>query len=203
MSGFRLHPTVRIVFWLSLLLAIQCLDGWWLTAALASLALLGRPALLRGGRLIWRTRWLLLSLFVVFSWGVAGEPVVSGMTAPTYEGVEDALLHLGRLVLVLMMVAAFLEAMPLPELLAGTHHLLRPLHRFGFDSDRGVVRLLLVLRYVETLPRPRDWRVFLDASAFPAERCVETIELDNCPLRLADYALLAMLAGAGLAYGWY
>ena len=200
MPGFILHPTARIALWLLLLLAIQCLDGWPLVAAFAGLPLLGRAALARGRRLVWRTRWLILSLFVVFSWGVAGEPLLAGMSAPTYEGLHDALLHLGRLLLVLMAVAAFLEAMPLPELLGGTHQLLAPLRRIGFDPDRGVVRLMLVLRYVETLPRPRDWRILLNAPAQAAGAFAEFVEVDNRPLRLTDYLIVLMACAACMAY---
>lgn len=200
MPGFILHPTARIAVWLLLLLAIQSLDGWSLAAAFAVLPLLGRAALMRGRRLVWRTRWLILSLFVVFAWGVAGEPLFASIAAPTREGLHEASMHLGRLLLVLMAVAAFLEAMPLPALLGGTHQLLAPLRRVGFDSDRGVVRLMLVLHYVETLPRPRDWRVLLNAPALAAGDCVELVEVDSRPLRLSDYLVVLIAAAACTAY---
>lgn len=200
MPGPILHPTTRIVLWLLLLLVIQCLDGWPLIAAFAGLPLLGRAALKRGGRLVWRTRWLILSLFVVFSWGVAGEPLLAGMMLPTYEGLQEASRHLGRLLLVLMAVAAFLEFIPLPVLLSGSHRLLSPLQRIGFDADRGVVRLMLVLRYVETLPRPRDWRILLDAPAVAEGALVEYVEVGSLPFRAVDYLLLSIATGACLIY---
>lgn len=198
MPGFVLHPTARIALWLLLLLAIQCLDGWLLAVAFAGFPLLGSAALKRGGKLILRTRWLILSLFVVFSWGVAGQPLLAGMATPTYEGLHEALLHLGRLLLVLMAVAAFLESMSLPDLLGGTHQLMAPLRRFGFDSDRAIVRLMLVLRYVETLPRPRDWRILLDAPA--TTDFSEFVEVDNRPLHMMDYLIVIMACTACLAY---
>jgi hypothetical protein len=52
--------------------------------------------------------------------------------------------------------------MPLADLISGSHALLFPFRRCGMDSTRGVVRLMLVLRYVETLPRPRDWKTLLE-----------------------------------------
>jgi hypothetical protein len=79
-------------------------------------------------------------------------------------------------------------------LLAGTHQLLAPLRHFGFDPDRGVVRLMLVLRYVETLPRPRDWRIFLKGPVLAAGEVAEFVEVDSRPLRLTDY-LAVLLAG--------
>jgi energy-coupling factor transporter transmembrane protein EcfT len=184
------HPTTRLTLWLMLMLVIQLLDGWALAGAFLLLPMLGRPVLQRGGRLVWRARWLLLLLLVVFPWGVAGEPLWQGAVAPTHEGLGEALGQLGRLLLMMMAVAAFLENMPLPLLLIATHRFLQPLQRYGLDPDRGVIRLMLVLRYVETLPRPRDWRMLLDV---PASSTSETLELEDCPLGRLDHLLLVLV----------
>ncbi len=185
------HPTTRLLAWLALLVGVQALSGGALLAAFALLPLAGRRALRRGAQLVWRARWLLVSLLVIVSWGVAGEPLWPGAAAPTIEGGREALTHLARLLLMLFAVAAFLEAMPLPELLAATHVLLGPLRRCGVDTERGVVRLLLVLRYVETLPRPRDWRILLKA---PPVVVGERVEIDCPAWRWSDG-----LIGVGLA----
>jgi hypothetical protein len=190
------HPTTRLLLWLQLMLAFQWLDGGMLVVMFLPLLLLGRPVLQRGGRLVWRARWLLVSLFVIFAWGVAGEPLWQGVAAPTYEGLLAALTQLGRLLLMLMIVAAFLEFMPLPSLLAATHRMLHPLRRFGIDPDRGVIRLMLVMRYVETLPRPRDWRSLLDV---PAVSVSEVLEIDEHPLRWLDGLVLFSVAAVLLA----
>jgi energy-coupling factor transporter transmembrane protein EcfT len=190
------HPTTRLLLWLQLMLAFQWLDGGMLVVMFLPLLLLGRPVLQRGGRLVWRARWLLVSLFVIFAWGVAGEPLWQGVAAPTYEGLLAALTQLGRLLLMLMIVAAFLEFMPLPSLLAATHRMLHPLRRFGIDPDRGVIRLMLVMRYVETLPRPRDWRSLLDV---PAVSISEVLEIDEHPLRWLDGLVLFSVAAVLLA----
>ncbi|MDR1935239.1 MAG: energy-coupling factor transporter transmembrane protein EcfT [Candidatus Accumulibacter sp.] len=201
MKKTKLHPATRLAGWLFLLVGVQCLSGIDLlgTCLLALLSLLseGRVAQ-RGGRLVWRARWLLVSLLLVFAWGVAGEPLWDANWAPTREGIEEALKHLGRLFLVLIVVAAFLEFMPLAELLAATHVLLKPFRRLGMDSDRGMVRLMLALRYVENLPRPRDWRSLLD---IPETAHCETIEIEHQALRWFDGCLILMaglLAGVAL-----
>ena len=187
------HPMSRLLVWLALLVGVQALSGVALAAAFALLPLAGRRGLRRGALLAWRARWLLVSLLVILSWGVAGEPLWQGALAPTIEGLREALTHFGRLLLVLFIVAAFLEAMPLPELLAATHVLLRPLRHLGVDPERGVVRLMLVLRYVETLPRPRDWRVLLKA---PAPVVSERVEIDCQALRWTDGLIGALLVAA-------
>lgn len=202
MPSLSLHPTTRLLAWLLVLVAVQLVSGVTLAVAFLLLPLLGKRILLRGGKLVWRTRWLLLSLFVIFSWGVAGDPLWNGALAPTREGLLESLTHLGRLLLVLMAVAAFLELMPLPDLLMATHVLLRPLRCLGLDAERGVVRLMLVLRYAETLPRPRDWRSLLDA---PSTECNEIVEVDHQALSFTDYAfiLLCAMALPGLVLVWF
>ena len=196
---FRLsfHPTTRLLVWLALLIGVQALSGAALASAFVLLPLGGARVLRRGARLIWRARWLLASLLLILSWGVAGEPLWPGALAPTVEGLREALTHFGRLLLVLFAVAAFLEAMPLPDLLAATHTLLGPLRHLGLDPDRGVVRLMLVLRYVETLPRPRDWRALLKV---PVTAVSERVEVDHPALRWTDYLVCVALVAAVFYY---
>ncbi len=181
-----MHPTVRLVIWLQFLLAVQYMSGGLLAAFFVLLPALGKRVWRRAAKLVWRSRWLLLSLFAIFAWGIAGEPLWDGGFAPTREGLAEALTHLGRLLLVLIAVATFLEAMPLPDLVSALHAAMRPLRYLGLDAERSVVRLLLVLRYVEALPRPRDWRSLLDA---PQAANEEAIMVNAVPLRAADYAL--------------
>ena len=107
MPNLPIHPATRLVAWLALLVAVQFLSGMMLTIACLLTPFLGARVLRRGGHLIWRTRWLLLSLFVIFSWGVAGEPLWNGALPPTLEGLQEAAKHLGRMLLVLLAVAAF------------------------------------------------------------------------------------------------
>jgi energy-coupling factor transporter transmembrane protein EcfT len=187
----RVHPATRLIIWLVWLIVVQRLSGIALFAAFLALPLWRRAAISRGLYLIFRARWLLCSLFFVFAWGVAGEALWEGALSPTREGLSEAMLHLARLSLALMSIAAFLETIPFSDLLAATHVLLTPLWRLGLDTDRGIVRLMLALRYVETLPRPRDWKSLLDA---PETSDCETIEIDSPALRWIDGSIVAGLA---------
>lgn len=193
MMNSTVHPATRLVAWLALLVAVQSLSGAGLLVVVLMAPLLGRRVMRRGGRLIWRTRWLLASLLAVFAWGIAGEPLWNSAWAPTVEGVDEATKHLGRMLLVLTFVAAFLEYMPLADLLSASHALLRPFRWLGVDSDRGVVRLMLVLRYVETLPRPRDWRSLLDSQDSLA---CEVIEINHQVIGCSDRLIMFGLIGA-------
>ena len=191
MSAYSIHPTIRLALWVAAVLGVQALSGVELVLAFVALPVVGGRALRRGGRLIWRARWLVLSLLVVFAWGVSGTPLWSSGFAPTEEGVLEGVTHLGRLLLVLMAVATFLEYVSVEELLSATHVLLKPLRFFGLDPDRGVVRLMLVMRAVESMPRPRDWRVLIAATDAAGGECLEVVAQR---FRGADYAIaFAML----------
>lgn len=187
MSSLFAHPTIKLVLWLLTLLVVQCLNGIALVLFFLLLPFLGKRALQRGAHLVWRARWLLFTLFVVFSWGVAGEPLWNVAFAPSHEGLIEASLHLARLILVLVLVAAFLEFMPLPDLLAAARTLLGPVRWIGLDPDRGVIRLMLVLHYVEELPRLRDWRKLLET---PVPCVNETVMLASHPLGCADILVM-------------
>ncbi|WP_300449955.1 CbiQ family ECF transporter T component [Accumulibacter sp.] len=191
-----MHPASGLLIWLLAVLLIQNLKGGLLVAVLLGVLSFGGLALQRCGRLAWSARWLFLSLFVIIAWGSAGEPVWSGVLAPSREGLVDALTQVGRLLLVLLVVATLRERMPVPELLSGMRCLLKPLRRLGVDPDRGLVRLLLVLRYLETLPRPRDWRNLLDVTTGSSS---EVFEIADRPFSWPDYLVVLLVAGSVVA----
>lgn len=193
------HPSTRLVVWLLVLVAIQGLDDRPLLAALLVLPLFGGGIMRRCGRLAWGARWLFLSLFVILAWGGAGDPVWDGAMAPSREGLLDALTHVVRLLLVLMAVAVLREWMSFPDLLTAAHRLLEPLRHCGVDPERGLVRLMLVMRCIETTPRPRDWRILLD---LPASGSSEVFEIADRQFSSRDYLtlVLATFAFAALFY---
>jgi energy-coupling factor transporter transmembrane protein EcfT len=195
-----MHPTTRLVVWFSLLIAGQALDGLFILAILLTLPAFGRDVVQHWQRLAWNTRWLILSLFAILSWGGLGEPAWPGPLAPTREGLDSALLHVARLLLVLMAVAVLRRWLPLPHLLRGIHGVLRPIRRCGVDTDRLLVRLVLVLQQVDTLaPSLRDWRSLLEQGHGAGG---EVIELMDSPLSGIDYLSISLATGLLAAFCW-
>lgn len=193
-----MHPTTRLVVWFFVLLASQCLADVPLILAVLALPLFGTLALRRCACLVWRMRWLLIALLCILGWGGAvAEPLWNGALAPSREGLAVALTQIGRLLLVLMGVTVLRQFLPLNDLMAGAHRLLEPLRRAGFDPDRGLVRLLLVLRHLETMPKRSDWRVLLDQ---PATVTVEVFEIADRPLGWADYLAMVGVAGVTVVF---
>jgi len=193
-----MHPTTRLVVWFSLVVAGQLLADRFVLAILLLLPAFGSPVRQDWQRLAWSARWLIVSLFVVLSWGGAGEPAWHGPLAPAREGLASALSQIARLLLVLMAVAVLRRWLPLPDLLRGLHGLLRPVRRCGVDTDRLLVRLILVLRRVDQLPPSlREWRSLLEQ-----RDCVggEVIELVDSPLSCIDYLTIPLVTGLVAAF---
>ncbi|MCX8145684.1 MAG: hypothetical protein N3C59_05055 [Azovibrio sp.] len=157
----RFHPAARLLLWLFLAIAIQLL-AWPALLVLALLPLLSGQAVRRHwGRLIRRTRILLLTLFLVFAYGLPGPTPADLAWLPSYAGLEEAALHLLRLLVLLGSLAWLLVPLGHRALMGGLWFLLRPLQRLGLPMDRSVVRLALVLEYIEHLPARPDWREWL------------------------------------------
>lgn len=195
-----MHPTTCLVVWLLSLVAVQGLEGSLLAAAFLVPPLFGRLALQRAIRLARGARWLFLSLFVILAWGRAGEPVWGGAIAPSAEGLSEALTQIGRLLLVLMAVAVLRQRLSVPEFLTAAHRLLWPLRRCGVDTDRGIVRVLLVLQYLETTPRQRDWRRLLEV---PDVSSSEVFELSDRHFPGRDFLIIGiLLVSVALLYGY-
>lgn len=216
----KLHPASLLVAWLSLVWGLQWLPLTFLSGlALLVLPLAARHAGTRLRLLLRRTRWLLLSIALLFAWSTPGHPLPDpwGRFGLTLEGMELALLHGLRLILLLGLLALLLERLGIPSLIAGLYTLLAPLGKSRRRSQMAL-RLLLVLEYVEhgrTLRQEGqtfNWRYWLapddlsdNTYASPLPQDGSSVTLHLTPLTLPDYAFmaLALLALSSLGVVFY
>lgn len=168
----RLHPATLFLAWIALVLALQRLPLPMLSVAMA-LALAFAFALARGRIriLLRRTRWLMLSIFLLFAFASPGELLFPpfGAMGVTWDGLIQAGEHLSHLVLMLSTLALLHEGLGTAGMVAGLHALLRPLSLWHDLRERIVVRLMLVLDHVESGGgAARGWRSWLDEETFAA-----------------------------------
>lgn len=197
------HPTLNLAVALILLMVIQLAWGSWLALGLVPLALRGAAA---GDfrRLLRRTRWLLLSLALVFALGTPGSvwwPPL-GMWV-TREGLVLAVEHGARLLAVLAVVAELLARTPPQALAAGLLTLLAPLRWLGVPVNRAVARLVLVLRTIDQVPTSAraggagTWRLSLAALAGPVPAGAalpgDRLEIPLYPMAPQERWLLGLL----------
>ncbi|WP_422614270.1 FimV/HubP family polar landmark protein [Aromatoleum evansii] len=158
-----MHSGFLIALWMACVVVLQFLSPPALAVALAFCALAGwwlAPS--RSLKLLRRVRFLILAILVLFAGFTPGEALLSGFPglSPSREGVTLAAEHVGRLIAVVLCVAVLMEGLPVSRLVGGLHALLSPLGRVGLPTERLAVRLMLVLRYVESAP-PASWREWL------------------------------------------
>lgn len=195
-----LHPTVRLIVWGAAAAFVQWLPATGLSLmCAAALAAGARLAPQRLQLLLKRTRWLILSLVLLFAVATPGVYLLPslGSFGPTEEGVRLGFEHLMRLVFVLATLAVLLQMTGMEGLVAGLHGLILPLSWLGLDRGRVAVRLMLVMLYVEQSPPGRRWREWLQGNVAEGEPV--RLRLQTSPLGLADFAVLAGLTLAGVA----
>lgn len=193
------HPAVQIVVWISLSLLAQGLRPMALlvlSAILFAWAL--RLCAVQLLSLLRRTRWILLSLLLIYAYTTPGVALWAqlGMVSPTREGVLDGLLQLGRLLSVLSGLAILLALLSQTQLISGLYTLAYPLRWFGLSRERIAVRLALTLEYAETAMRDTasDWRATISGALQPAATGATHIELRLQAFGLVDVLLLAASA---------
>lgn len=141
--------------------------------------------------LLRRSRWLLLTMLVMFGWLTPGTPlpVIPGASR---EGLLLAAENIARLLIALSVVALILKTLSASELVAGLRSLLAPLAVLKISRDRIAVRLALTLNEVEASRNSESSEAGLVAT---------TLALPASALGATD-CLLGVLAGALALAAW-
>ncbi|KAF0165145.1 MAG: hypothetical protein FD157_1497 [Rhodocyclaceae bacterium] len=186
------HPASLILLGLAVLLVASSRDGTALLFGALSLALTALlAATAHFGLLLRRSRWLLLTMLVMFGWLTPGTPVPL-IPGATQEGLLLAADNLARLLVALSTVALLLKALSPPELVAGIRSLLAPLALLKISRDRVAVRLALTLNEVEASRNAGSGEAASTASA---------LTLPASTIGVMDLAL-GTLTGALLLGAW-
>ncbi len=190
------HPATLLVTWIGFALILPAASSGLLAGLLiVSLLLAAAFAPVRTLRLIRRSRWLLLSIGVLFLFFSPGEylPGFAGRIGLTYEGIGHSAEQLARLLAILVSLALLHERIGTQGLLAGLYVLLWP---FGW-REATVVRLMLVLEFVEE-KRNAGWREWLaQGQPLPTDTC-EHFTLAMPRLHFRDVAVMTVVLLAGI-----
>ena len=146
--------------------------------------------------LLRRTRWIMLSLLLIYAYATPGDAVWAQLAefSPTYDGLRDGLLQLFRLVCALAALAILLTLLTQQQLVSGLYALAYPLRYLGLSRERIAVRLALTLHYAESamLDTSVNWRNSIEQMLATAEIKQSSIELYSTPFTLRDSLLLVM-----------
>ena len=161
-----MHSGFLLLLWFAGVASVQFLAPVALASAVIACFLLALVcARSRVLRLLRRVRVLLLAILILFGWFTPGEALLVQWSqwSPSREGLMLAVLHGGRLLVVVSAVALLLERLPLERLVGGLYSLCRPFALIGLHAGELALRLMLVLRFVDASPRGqrtmhwKDW----------------------------------------------
>ncbi len=104
-------------------------------------------------QMLYRIRWLFISILITYLWFTPGTPLVSflGSYSPTLEGMVDGGARIAALMLIVALVGVLLQTTSRKELVTAIRWLATPLRPLGCDRDRLALRMVLVLESVEEI----------------------------------------------------
>ena len=193
-----IHPALLILFWcvlvtflqrlqLTALLALAtitlCMGWWWAAQKLT--------------QLIRRTRWIMLSLLVIYAYSTPGQALLPmlGVWSPVREGLLDGAAQLLRLLAALASLAILLDRLHRLELISGLYSLFAPLQLLGVSRERCAIRLALTLHYAEVamLRSNAHWQDALQGLFEVHDEPVVTLALPLHRMAGRDIALALLL----------
>jgi energy-coupling factor transporter transmembrane protein EcfT len=202
--AFELNPATKILLWLALAVGIQRFELLQLAVTSIPTALIllfvrptGAWVMLR------RSRWLLLSLLVIYAFATPGEPMFPqlGTLSPSFQGLQGGLAQAWRLSLLLSTLALLTHSCPRETLLSGIYQLLRPLRIIGVNPERIGVRLWLTLRYAQHRETERSakndlhsWREELRSATEPTSDAPAQVSLELFAFTWRDATVLTTAA---------
>ncbi len=164
---FTVHPVVKIVFLISILLLMNIIPVQLLIVLCVFFFIL---AIWKGNgqylKVLSRMRWLWFSLLLIYALTTPGEYIAdfSVTILPTYEGLQAGVMQVCKLCCALAILNLLFSTSNKEQLLAALFYLLTPLKWLGFNIEKFSARLLLTFEYVEVFAERSkiDWH-FLQA----------------------------------------
>lgn len=203
-KGWAPHPAAQIMIWICLTVLAQGLQGVALQALGVSMLALSlvicAPRLFT---LLRRTRWIMLSLLLIYGFVTPGHPCWSqlGVFSPSCAGMMDGLLQLTRLLTLLAGLAILFTMLSTTQLIGGIYTLTYPLHYLGVSRERIAVRIALTLGYAEDAMHntAKDWRASINTMTHPQAPASGSIELQLSIFTLRDW--LVIIAASAAVFG--
>ncbi|TCV90476.1 CbiQ family ECF transporter T component [Sulfurirhabdus autotrophica] len=199
-----LHAATKIAMWLILAIFTQ----WMQPSSLLILSFILLVLLVyfkanEFSRLIRRTRYLLISLLLIYGYATPGELIypAAGIFSPSLEGLQLGYVQAWRLLVLLAGLALLFRTTPRNDLLSGLYILMTPLKYLGVNVDKIAVRIWLTLQYAD-LPiqkgSRKSWREVFEMSErtqIKNEELILTVDRFNLIDLVAMVSVMALVLG--------
>ena len=212
------HPTIRLASVLALVVFVPQFGLAVLIALSVGLllqrAVLGRAMLMGALQSIWRLRWLLLAIAVLYLGFTPGAPLFPFCDLPSRPGAVEGARRVLVLVVILLAVQAVLQALGPRQLAAAITQLIGPLRLVLFPVERFAIRLAAALDAVQAVgerartardasnggsPLQRAAQLIVDVEQAAADAAEQLAEVPRLPAPHI-WAWLLPATIAGLAY---
>jgi energy-coupling factor transporter transmembrane protein EcfT len=185
------HPTIKLLNLIILAVILNLVSTKvLLVIALALLLMLMHFRVYGMISMIFRLRWLLLSLMLVYVFNTPGEylqPWPFTFT-PTYEGLQQGGLQILRLCLMMAGLTLLTATTNRQQIMVGFYVLLQPLKLLKLSPERFAARLWLTLYYVEHRQQQSQKSSILDSlKAMHMTRNDEITHLEKIELTLPAF----------------
>lgn len=200
---FSPHPVIAIACYLVFALTVTFSIG---SELLLYGLLLSLPYLFERGevaqqawRMLFRMRWLFLSILVVYFWFTPGPPLMGVEGMPSQLGVVDGLFRCLVLVLLILAINLLLNHLSQQQLVQSLLWWLRPLSWFGLSHQRLAIRIALVLDAVKELQQHQADEAKKQTAASPISQIGRFVERQFVLLleRAEQMPLPVVLTGKG------
>lgn len=193
-----LHPATLLVAWAVFVFLLPLAPLPLLPVLLALALATALTARRRTLTLLRRARWLLLSIAVLFAFATPGLSVPGwpGQIGMTQDGLLAAGEHLSRLLILLTTLAVVHERLQTAGLLTGLYTLMAPLRPAW--RERIVVRLMLVIEFIEHGDGRAGWRHWLAEDSGGAARLTLAVRPTDWPDRVVFFLLALLVLAAGV-----
>lgn len=199
-----LHAATKIVMWLILAIFTQ----WMHSLALLVLSVLMLLLVFYFKaydffRLIRRTRYLLVSLLLIYGFATPGDEIypMAGSFSPSLQGLQLGSEQAWRLLLLLAGLALLSRTTSRDSLLSGLYILMMPLKLFGLNIEKIALRIWLTLHYAEQpalIEGRKSWRnIFEVTESLPTikEDLILTVDRFNLRDLVGLLSLIVLVLG--------
>ena len=164
-----MHPVIRIASFLVIAISLAQINQQKLTTAALLMLLFffiqpSLHAVSQTAKLVFRLRWLFISIMIVYAWFTPGILLVPewGGLSPYREGIVIGLMRIAALIIIIASVCILVLQQTREEIMGAIFWYCRPLKLFGVSQQRLAARLVLTMESVTSLES--RWKKTADIS---------------------------------------
>lgn len=193
----QFHAATKILLWVLLAAFIQQMPV--LVLLLFSILLVLQALYYKARNfllLLRRTRWLMISLLLIYGFASPGDPVqpLLGVFSPSVQGIQAGVMQVWRLLMLLAGLSILSVTTTQEGLLTGLYVIMRPFNRLGMNAERIVLRVWLTLNYAKhmsQIPKPLNWNSLSDTLAIIPNGANE-VQFEVTAFEAKDWLLLLL-----------